>query len=169
MSGSTFRAGIDTLYSNHRGWLQRWLDKKTGCPERAADLMQDTFLRLLTQDEQQSLHQPRAYLLTIAKRVLVDHWRRERVERAYLESLSQLPEQCTPGPEEKHLILEILLEIDHRLAGLPLPVKRAFLYAQLEGMKQQAIADKLGISLSTVKRYLAQAYSQCYFAVEGAH
>jgi RNA polymerase sigma-70 factor (ECF subfamily) len=162
----TQQVQIHTLYSDHHGWLRGWLGKKLGCTERAADLMHDTFLRLLTQDKLQNLQQPRAYLLTIARRVLVDHWRREQVERAYLEALAQLPEQYAPGPEEKYLILEILLDIDRRLAGLPVVVKHAFLHAQLGGLKQQQIADELGVSLSTVKRYLTQAYTQCYFALE---
>jgi RNA polymerase sigma-70 factor (ECF subfamily) len=48
---------------------------------------------------------------------------------------------------------------------LPLDVKRAFLYAQLDGMKQQEIAEKLSVSVSTVKRYLGRAAAQCYFAI----
>jgi len=154
------------LYRDHNLWLQAWLRRKLGCGERAADLMQDTFLRLLTQDERrEELQQPRAYLVTIAKRVLIDHWRRDRIEQAYLAALADLPEASVPGPEEQYLMLETLLDIDRRLSGLPVIVKRAFLYAQLGGLKQQEIADTLSISLATVKRYLTQAYAQCYFAL----
>lgn len=168
MSGNelTHQLEIHKLYSNHNTWLKGWLRKKLGCSERAADLMHDTFLRLLTQDQLQAIQQPRAYLMTVAKRVLVDHWRRENIERAYLAALSQLPEEYAPGPEEQYLMLETLLEIDRRLDGLPLIVRRAFLHSQLGGMKQQQIADQLNLSLSTVKRYLTQAYAQCYFALE---
>lgn len=159
------RDQVGSLYGDHQGWLYGWLRKKTGCPARAADLLHDTFLRLLLRDELAAPQQSRAFLQTVAKRVLIDHWRRERVERAYLDALMQLPEEFAPGPEERYLIMETLLEIDRRLAGLPVVVKRTFLYAQLDGMKQADIAARLAISVSTVKRYLIQAYTQCYFAL----
>lgn len=165
LGGSALRDHVGSLYNDHQGWLHGWLRKKTGCPARAADLLHDTFVRLLALDELASPQRPRAYLATVAKRVLIDHWRRERVERAYLDALMQVPEEFAPNPEEQHLIVETLLEIDRRLAGLPVVVKRAFLYAQLDGLKQTEIADKLAISVSSVKRYLVQAYTQCYFAL----
>ena len=37
--------------------------------------------------------------------------------------------------------------------------------AQLDGMKQADIARELGLSLTTIKRYLVQAGMHCYFAV----
>ena len=63
------------------------------------------------------------------------------------------------------MIIETIVEINARLDGLPAIVKRAFLYSQLDGMRYQQIAEKLNISISTVKRYLTQAAAQCYFAI----
>ena len=153
------------LYVDNHGWLQGWLNNKLGCSYRAADLMHDTFLRLLIRDEKVQAREPKAYLMTVAKRVLIDYWRRERVEKAYLEALMQIPETYAPAPEEQHIILETLIEIDHLLGELPIIVKRAFLYSQLEGLKQADIAEKLNVSISTVKRYLIKAGAQCYFAI----
>ena len=68
---ATITANVRDLYSDHHNWLQRWLGGKLGCSDRAADLMHDTFLRLLTRGEYTPLKQPRAYLQTIAKRVLM--------------------------------------------------------------------------------------------------
>ncbi|MET0125075.1 MAG: sigma factor, partial [Pseudomonas caspiana] len=38
---------VDTLYRDHHGWLHGWLRKRLGDREQAADIAQDTFLRLL--------------------------------------------------------------------------------------------------------------------------
>jgi DNA-directed RNA polymerase specialized sigma24 family protein len=102
--------------------------------------------------------------MVVDKRVLIDHWRRESIEKAYLDVLSQQPEEYAAGPEAHYMVVETLMEIDLLLDGLPIMVKRVFLYAQLDGLKQAEIAKKLRISLSTVKRYLVQASVQCYFA-----
>ncbi len=38
---------VHRLYRDHHGWLQGWLRKRLGDREHAADVAQDTFLRLL--------------------------------------------------------------------------------------------------------------------------
>lgn len=162
-------SSIETLYLENHRWLQGWMNKKLGCSFRAADLMHDTFVRLLGREQQPAMEQPSAYLMTVAKRVLVDHWRREQLEQAYLEALEQLPQDVAPSAELQHEIFDTLLEIDRRLDGLPTPVKQAFLLARLDGMKLAAIAERLDISQSTVKRYLVQASAQCYFALTLEH
>lgn len=159
------RQQIHSLYSNHHGWLHAWLRKKLGCTHRAADLAHDTFVRLLAREEPVVIQEPRAYLTTIAQRVLANHWRREQIERAYLEVLALAPEALAPSPEERAILLEILVEIDLLLDGLPAQVKRAFLHAQLDGMGHGEIAAALGISISTVKRHLVRAGAQCFFAL----
>jgi RNA polymerase sigma-70 factor (ECF subfamily) len=110
--------------------------------------------------------EPRAFLTTVAQRVLANHYRRQQLERAYLEALAQAPQSAALSPEERALLLEALDEIDRMLDGLPAPVRRAFLMAQLDGMKQADIARALGLSLTTVKRYLVQAGMHCFFAVQ---
>jgi len=162
---SLLHGDVQTLYSNHHGWLQAWLRKKLGCAHRAADLAHDTFVRLLARDEPLALDEPRAFLTTVAQRVLFNHWRREQIERAYLEALAHRPEALAASPEERAVLLETLCEIDAQLNGLPIAVKRAFLLAQLDGASHADIATQLKISISTVKRHLVRAGTQCFFAL----
>ncbi|KND60341.1 Sigma factor, ECF subfamily [Candidatus Burkholderia verschuerenii] len=156
---------VETLYFAHHTWLRGWLRRKLGCAHRAADLAHDTFLRLLARDEPIDAREPRAYLTTVAQRVLYNHWRREQIEQAWLDAIAQAPEPLAPSPEERAIIVETLVEIDALLDGLPVAVKRAFLLAQLDGATHAQIAAELHISLATVKRYLARAGEQCFFAL----
>jgi RNA polymerase sigma-19 factor, ECF subfamily len=162
---SAIHREIQTLYSDHHGWLQSWLRKKLGCTHRAADLAQDTFMRLLAREAPVAIEEPRAFLTTVAGRALSNYRRRARLEQAYLDVLADVPEALAPSPEERVILFETLLEIDRLLEGLPSQAKRAFLCAQVDGMTQADIAALLGISVSTVKRHLARAAAQCYFAV----
>jgi len=160
---------IEGLYLVHRRWLTEWLRSRLGCPDNAADLAQDTFMRLLTAREVTPIHEPirepRAFLTTVAKRVLFNHYRRQDLERAYLEALAQMPEPLAPCEEHRAIILQTLLELDALLDGLPVVVKRAFLMAQVDGLGYREIANELGISVATVKRYLHKAAMRCYFAL----
>lgn len=160
------RQQIGSWYDQHNSWLNTWLRSKLGCHSRAADLAHDTFLKLLSKDTLPVIEEPRAYLTTVAQRVLSNHWRRERIEQAYLEVLATMPDVHAPSAEEKYLLMETLMQIDQALEGLPVVVKQAFFYAQLEGMKYAEIALRLNISVSTVKRYLIKAGSRCYFALD---
>ena len=151
------RQEIATLYADHHGWLQGWLRKKMGSPAGAADVAHDTFVRLLDRDDAVAAREPRAFLATVAQRVLFNHYRREKLERAYLEVLAQLPPLHAPSPEEQALLLATLLDLDRALDALPPAVKRAFLLRQLDELPQEDIARQLGISLATVKRHLLRA------------
>ncbi|MBC3375217.1 sigma-70 family RNA polymerase sigma factor [Pseudomonas sp. SWRI92] len=156
---------VEVLYIAHHNWLNGWLRRRLGCPESAADLAQDTFIRVMAARDPQPILEPRAFLTTIAKRVLFNHYRRQDLERAYLDALAQLPGQVAPSEEERAIILQTLLELDQLLDGLPHAVKRAFLLAQVDGLTYNEIARELGISLATVKRHLNKAAMRCYFAL----
>lgn len=156
---------VEVLYNDHHHWLTGWLRRKLGCPENAADLAQDTFIRVLSARQAPTLMEPRAFLTTVAKRVLFNFYRRQDLERAYLETLAQMPEHVAPSEEDRAIILQTLLELDQLLDGLPKQVKRAFLLAQLDGLTYAQIGAQLGISIATVKRHLTKAAMRCYFAL----
>ncbi|MFM9926442.1 sigma-70 family RNA polymerase sigma factor [Variovorax sp. H27-G14] len=159
---------VHTLYSDHHGWLQGWLRKKLGNAFDAADLAQDTFVRILSAPDDTpekqghwQLQEPRAYLTVVAKRLLANLYRRRSLEQAYLDALGAWPEPQAPSPEQQAIILETLQEIDTMLDGLCAPVRQAFLMAQLEGLGYAEIALKLSVSERTVKRYMAEAMARC--------
>ncbi|HKS13202.1 MAG TPA: sigma-70 family RNA polymerase sigma factor [Pseudomonas sp.] len=162
---SALSSSVEGLYHAHHNWLTQWLRRRLGCPHSAADLAQDTFVRLLQLREAPQLIEPRAFITTVAKRVMCNHFRRQELERAYLQALASVPEDLAPSEEHRAIIFETLLELDRLLDGLPLLVKRAFLLAQVDGLGHAQIGAELGISLATVKRYLNKAALRCYFAL----
>lgn len=158
---------IDRLYRAHHSWLQSWLYRRLGNRPDAADLTHDTFVRILGNPAIVSeLAEPRAFLTTLALRVLSNFYRRQKIEQAYLNALAAQPEAVACSPEDRALVLETLVEIDRLLDGLPGPVRQAFLLSQLEGLKQAQIASRLGVSLPTAKRYIARAVQHCFFAAK---
>lgn len=152
---------LGLLYNEHQGWLQTWLRKKLGCVFEAADLTQDTFVRIALQRELETLREPRAYLRTVAHGLMVNHLRRRTLEQDYLAALASLPELETPSPERQAILLETLHEISAMLDGLPVNVKIAFLSVQLEGASHQQIAEQLNVSVSSVRKYIVRALTHC--------
>jgi len=158
---------VGALYRDHRGWLLSWLKRNVACPQRAEDLSQDTFVRLLGRDELNEPREPRAFLVAIAKGLLFDYFRRAALEQAYLNELMLIPEAEQPSLEEQQLILEDLKTIDRLLDKLSSKARAAFLYSRLEGLTHGEIAERLGVSVPRVRQYLAQGIRQCYVALYG--
>lgn len=152
---------IKTLYCEHHGWLQAWLHRKLGNTSDAADLAHDTFIRLLGKPVRSFGSEPRALLTHIAKGLVIDRWRRQDVERAYLESIAHLPEAEVPSPETRWLILEALQRIDTMLREMPDRARQTFLLSQIDGLTYAQIAEQLGVSLITVKRDMRDAFLAC--------
>lgn len=67
---------LHTLYRDHHNWLQGWLRRRLGNGCDAADLVQDTFVRLLRAGNTASIREPRDYLATVARGLMVDFLRR---------------------------------------------------------------------------------------------
>jgi RNA polymerase sigma factor (sigma-70 family) len=112
--------------------------------------------------ELDTIHEPRGYLATIGHGLVVDHVRRRELERAYLEAIAHLPEPEAPSPEVRLLLLETLARIDALLDGLTPKARTAFLLSRLEGLSYPEIAERLGVSLSSVEKYMAAAVRHCY-------
>lgn len=160
---------VHRLYVDHQGWLNGWLRRQLGCSQKAADLAQDTFVRVLAKDQGlEAIREPRAFLHTVARGLLINHWRRKQIEQAYLDALAMQPEAFAPSPESQALVVETLLQVDAMLARLPDKVRRAFLLSQLQGMTYAAIAVELGVSERMVKKYMAQAMLHCLTLIEDA-
>ena len=158
---------VGALYRDHRGWLLAWLQRSMACRQRAEDLSQDTFVRLLGREQLETPREPRAFLATVAKGLMFDHFRRTALEQAYLAELALIPEAEQPSPEMQHLILEDLKAIDRLLGKLSSKARASFLDSRLDGMGHAEIAERLGVSVSRVRQYIAQGMRQCYVALYG--
>lgn len=152
---------LGMLYRDHRVWLHGWLSGRVGNRDVADDLTQDTFARLLLGRDLAALREPRAFLTTVARGLAANWFRRQALERAYLEYLAQFPEPVLPSLEEQALVREALQQIDAMLDGLPAMARRVFLLAQFDGLRYEAIGEQLGLSLSTVKRHMKRALLGC--------
>ncbi len=152
---------FSNLYRHHHGWLVNWLRRRLENHEQACDLAHDAFLRLWNKLPDEQAREPRAYLRTIAKGLVIDHYRRNDIEYAYQQSICQLPPGEAPSPETRLLVMETLLQIDRLLDSLPRRTREVFLASQLDDMTYPAIAQRFGISLSTVKRDMFQVFRAC--------
>ncbi|MFJ4345362.1 sigma-70 family RNA polymerase sigma factor [Pseudomonas sp. NPDC089401] len=159
---------IGELYAGHHNWLVTWLRRRLQCPHQASDFAQDTFYRVLTSGQFNPPREPRAFLATIARRLLIDNGRRLRLEQAYREELERSVghgEQAF-SPEQILQAIELLERIDQALSRMKPRVREIFILRYLEGLPQDHIARHHGISVRTVQADLVEAMLACDAVME---
>lgn len=154
---------VGRIYKHHQPWLLNWLKSKLHCPQDAHEMSHDTFLRLLNGDVR-GLREPRAYLLVIANRLMINRFKRSKVEQEALAQVAVLLEsQDQKGPAEilvmQDLLHRVLLMLTEELPEKP---RKAFLMARLDGLSYTQIAERLEVSESSVKQYLAKVIMHCH-------
>ena len=157
----SLRSAVNDLYCDHHGWLKGWLRKRLSNSFDAADLAQDTFVRVIKARSALDIREPRPYLSMIAKGLLVDLFRRRSLEQSWLEALAAMPQEQQPSLEEQAILLQALVEIDRLLQGLGPKVKQTFILSQFDGLTYPQIAERLDISVRSVNNYMAKAMEHC--------
>ncbi|UQP02869.1 sigma-70 family RNA polymerase sigma factor [Burkholderia multivorans] len=142
-------------------WLTGCMHRLVGSSNDAEDLAASAFTELAGYPDVSAIRQPRALLTTIARRLTFEHWRRRDIERAYLARLASAPEPVAPSPEVALEAVQEILLIDAALQQLSARAREAFILSQFEDMKYADIAARLGVSVSMVRKYIAQALALC--------
>lgn len=162
VASDTPSSSIESLYTNHHGWLQGWLRRRLGDSGDAADLAHDAFVRLIQKPRRfDSTPEARAYLRAMASGMCVDLWRRRQIEQMWLEELAARPEAVAPSAEHQVIVVQALLEVDAMLRSMPVKAANAFVLAVACEMTDKEVAEELGVSTRMVRKYVAQAMLHC--------
>jgi len=161
---------FEVLLGRHRAPLFTFLLRMLGNRERAEDLAQETFLRIV-KGAQAWEHRARfqTWLFTIARNLCVDQARRDRFRRAdSLDAEGPDGEQAmvdsVPGREidpgrgaESALLRPVLQQA---LLSLPAEQREVFVLREQAGVPFKEIAVMVGVNENTVK-------SRMRYALEG--
>ena len=161
-------AAVQQIYEQHHSWLYGWLKGKLHDACDAADVAHDTFVRILGARNATQIREPRDYLATVARGLVIDRYRRRAIEVAYLESVASRPDATAISEEDKALIIETLIAVDKALTGLGARAKRIFMLSQIDGLTYQQIALELQVSLTTVKKHMIRALTECSLILASA-
>ena len=152
---------FESLYRAHHGWLTHWLARKLQSAFDADDVAQDTFLRIINGESLTAIRDPKSFKCTQTKPVNINQLPHNSLEKEYIEIHAHLPQTLAPSAEEKQSHLETLQLVDRMLDGLSAKARTTFLLSQLDGLTYSDIAQRLNVSVSSVKKYVAKATEHC--------
>lgn len=132
------------------------LQQQTGCRQRALDVLHDALLRFALLQQREHIREPQAYFRQISQHLLLDHWRRDRRHDWQAEIDDKLlpaaPDSC-----ELVMLRQKLQHLQLLIDRLPPRCREVFWLVRVEGLRQQAVAEQLGISLNMVEKHMIRA------------
>ena len=158
---------VNSLFRRYRDELMRFLCRRVPSREDAADLMQESFLRVMRAAPAGEVRDAGAYLFATAARLALDHHRHRRVARPEEDDavLGSLPDP-TPTPDMVAADRQELARAAAAIAKLPERTRIAFEMHRLGGRTQTEIARELGVSVTVVWRMIHEAYAALRAALQ---
>lgn len=139
-------------WSATEGELRAYLRHRTSRNEDAEDLVQEVFIKALRQGSNFcQVRNPRAWLFQVARNALAD---RLRVAHELIPLPDDLASPSIDGPPAVDGLVQCLPRV---LAELSDQDRLAITLCDMEGRSQQALAERLGISLSGAKSRIQRA------------
>lgn len=141
-----------------RGWLMQHVRD----PDAADDVLQEMWLRLASLNSAEHIGNVRAYLYQVARSVLADRARRDKVRKVqYHKELDEAdhpvdeldPERIVTGRESVNRI------VGH-IEKLPERTRDIFILSRFENASYAQIANIFGISVSAVEKHIINALRQ---------
>ncbi len=142
----------------HERAIRSWLARRTHDLD-IDDIVQEMYARLAALDDPEKISNPRQYASQTAISIALNLVRHARVvpmiaigefEGLELASLEPSAEKIVSSQEE-------LRQLENTLAELPDTCRTAFLLRRVEGLSQKEVAEKLGVSIKAVEKYMARS------------
>lgn len=147
--------------TQYRKQLHKYLLGRLRNPRDIDDLAQDVWERVVRLDDSKTLDKPLAYLYGIASHVIADHYVDKEKRRNIVTDSEMADEWCEQPacvvPDDKEERLNLQQQIDNAISQLP-PTHAAVLLAhKRDGLSYEECAEKLGLSVFTIEKYLTQS------------
>ncbi len=145
--------------------LVSWLTKKLRDAVVARDIAQEAYLRIWRFAHESPIEDPRALLFKAAANLAANEFkarrraRAERVEPGLVlgADLAESVAADAPSPERAECARQDLAACREVIAALPEKARRAFVLSRFEELTYREIAQRLGVSESSVEKYIILA------------
>ncbi|ULA65999.1 MAG: Putative RNA polymerase sigma factor FecI [Nitrospira sp.] len=142
--------------------LRRFLTKRVQCEDTAADLCQDTYLRLARLKSSAHVQNLRGFIFQIADNLAVDHLRsRTRFQQQYGGHPTDDLATSAPLQDREFAAKQELAILQTAIAELPPKCRTAFLLHRVQQLSYEEIALQLDIAQSTVEKHISKALAHC--------
>lgn len=149
---------FSVLYRATLAPLQRYLKRLLGNSTEAEEVAHDAYARVYPLAGKQSVEHPEALLYTTARRLAINRLKRRSVSPFSGQELNlDTTASMEPSVEQQVMARQELRLLEHAISELPEGCRAVLLLRKVELLSHREIADRLGISISTVEKQHARA------------
>jgi RNA polymerase sigma-70 factor (ECF subfamily) len=150
---------ISNYYSQHRDELLAYASSHLGDMDEAEDLVQNTYIRILTTDKMLSEQTLPALVFTVCHNLIMDFFRR----RAYFHEYEHYLKGSNGNKysmESVFFAADIVERMERGLVRIPENCRDIYRMHILDGMRVSEISEQTGVIYKTVENRLGLARRQ---------
>jgi RNA polymerase sigma-70 factor (ECF subfamily) len=155
---------LRAFLENERG-IKRFLSKFMARAQDVDDLAQETFLRAFAAEAVHDVIAPRAFLYRVARNLALNE--KARLANTLTDSMEDSADPDVLGSSDQVGGEEIvhsrrkMAMFAEAVSTLPPQCRRVFMLRKVHGLSQAQIAERIGISASTVEKHIATGLLKC--------
>ena len=153
VSHKEFKAFFETFFIPVYTLMQRY----TGERELSRDFTQEAFVRVFEHwGEFETEENAKAFLYTVARRIYLDHCKHQKIENQYQNRVNEeeLEEYDFLKEVTQQEVSRILYDAVDKLPSQT----RSVILLNLKGFNNTEVAERLGVSVNTIKSLKKSAY-----------
>ncbi|RKF21288.1 sigma-70 family RNA polymerase sigma factor [Altericroceibacterium spongiae] len=144
--------------------LKSYIRKRMRDPDQVEDIVQETLVRVMEQEQRQVIDRPLAYAFRVADSVILSGARKS-VRETGLDGPELVCE--LPLADEVLDYRQRLARFEAALARLTPQRRIVFRMRHIDGKSRQEIAQELNLSIEAVKKHLVRAMADLTLSLEG--
>ncbi|ROS01474.1 RNA polymerase sigma-70 factor (ECF subfamily) [Sinobacterium caligoides] len=153
---------LEHLIQQHGTALERFLTRKLNNAEDAAEVAQETFLKLHNLEHANELDDAKAFMYRMAGNMAIDQIRRRDVHDKYISSeMHDESKYHDTSPEQLISAQQQLQRVEQAMNGMSVKARQAFLLHRKSGLSYAQIAEEMNTSVSSVEKLIIQALKHC--------
>src|SRR5579871_3118040 len=142
----------------HEPALRAWLKGKTSFVSDVDDIIQETYAILSAKRTIDTINNPKTYAFQVAYSVILQQLRHSRVVPiAAVADIGTLEAAVDESSlEDAAIAADELRRVEMAIEALPRQTRTAFILRRVEGLSQQAIAARMGLSEHTIEKHISR-------------
>jgi RNA polymerase sigma factor (sigma-70 family) len=141
---------FQTTYRDYKTQLRNFIYYKCGDLDRADDITQESYIRLWENCKSLVMEKVRAFLYTVANRLLIDQARHDKIRLKFASENATGLNSEDPEYLAKHQ--EFKEGLEQAISALPETQREVFLMNRIDSLTYAQIAERLELSQKTVEK-----------------
>ncbi|MEN9656844.1 MAG: hypothetical protein RL571_309 [Pseudomonadota bacterium] len=141
--------------------LHHFISRSIGCRDKAQDVVQEAYARVLASSGDHKDSALGALLYTTAKNIVIDQYRQNKSRQYDNYEQLELAASRADEPEHRAAGRQSMNRLLALIDNLPPRCKEAFVLYKFEGLSHAEIAKQMGISINMVEKHIINALVIC--------